>query len=194
MAGEILVTTNQQACFSSRHLFFRPLAKQDKALYFSLYTSKQVMRHIGPPLSREQTRQLFTFTLNNTNSDGDQRLSWTVVERQSQKSIGMLALTWDLTRSDAASIGIMLYCDSQGKGYGLEAQGALSEYGFSHLSLNKIYTQFAVTNLVNEHIYHKLGFITSDEKEAEISCNPLPTKSCYLDKQGWQHSFIESCP
>ncbi|WP_281558739.1 GNAT family N-acetyltransferase [Thalassomonas sp. RHCl1] len=194
MAGEILVTDNQQACFGSKHLFFRPLAKQDKALYFSLYTNKQVMRHIGPPLSHKQTQQLFSFTLNNTSSYGDQRFSWTVVERQSQKTIGMVAFTWDLTQSDAASIGIMLYCDSQGKGYGLEAQGALSEYGFSRLALNRIYTQFATTNLVNEHIYHKLGFIISDEKEARSSSNPLPTKSCYLDKKGWQHSFMESCP
>ena len=115
------------------------------------------------------------------------------VARRSGKCIGIVALTWDLALKGAASIGVMLVSEEQGKGYGLEAQGALAEYGFTSLGLVRIHSQFAVNNSANERIYHKLGFIAEDHK-AGLANNTLPTKFCYLDKQGWQRSFIKNFP
>ncbi|WDE03311.1 GNAT family N-acetyltransferase [Thalassomonas viridans] len=195
MANQICSKESQKACFNSERLFFRPLTAQDKDLYFSLYTDKQVMRYIGPPFNHEQAQQLFTFTLNNSNSYGDLRLSWTIIEIDSQKSIGILALTWDLTQSNTASIGIMLSPDSQGKGFGLEAQGALIEYGFTQLSLRRIYSQFATSNLANKHIYNELGFVTDiNTNNSKTTSNQLTAISCYLEKQAWQHNFIQYIP
>jgi len=193
MSGPLLTPDLPQAHFNSKHLFFRPLTVHDKAMYFSLYTNEQVMRHIGPPLSQEQVETLFSYTLKRTNGRGHLRLSWALVARRSGKCIGIVALTWDLALKGAASIGVMLVSEEQGKGYGLEAQGALAEYGFTSLGLVRIHSQFAVNNSANERIYHKLGFIAEDHK-AGLANNTLPTKFCYLDKQGWQRSFIKNFP
>lgn len=195
MAEKILATDEQDTCFSSKRLFFRPLTREDKPLYFTLYSNEQVMRHIAPPFNQKQAQQLFTFTLNNTNRFGDKRLTWTVIDCQTQKKLGIVTFTWDLIQSHAASIGIMLCPNSQGKGYGLEAQGALTEYGFTFLSLNRIDAQFASTNLASEHLYHKLGFTAQKEPTGFIPpSNGLTTKYLSLKKLDWQHSFIENFP
>ncbi|WDE13861.1 GNAT family N-acetyltransferase [Thalassomonas haliotis] len=195
MAEQTLVTINQDTCFTSERLFFRPLTAQDKTLYLSLYCNEQVMRYIAPPFSPEQIQQLFSFTLNNSNSLGDKRLTWAVIDDQTGEKRGIVAFTWDLALPHAASIGIMLCPDSQGKGYGLEAQAALTQYGFSCLCLNRIHAQFATTNQASENIYHKLGFITEGKKTGFVSPdNGLETKHFCLNKQDWQHRYIKNLP
>jgi len=149
--------------FTTQRLLIRPLAEQDKDLYFSLYTNAKVMRNIGEPLTQVEAEKAFTSTLKAMQKTQPKVMSWAIVALYNNECIGIQGLNWQTP--DIADIGIMLSRTSNGKQLPEEAMGALMEYAFNYLSVAKINAFYARKNLATSRFVKKLGFIYDDAKQ-----------------------------
>jgi len=170
--------------FTTERLLIRPLAEQDEAMYISLYTDAKVMRNIGKALSHQEAEKAFARTIKAMKREKPSVMSWSIVTLEGNKSVGIQGLNWQT--SDNADIGIMLSRTSNGRLLPEEAMGALMEYAFNYLSVNKINAFYANKNLATSRFVKKLGFIYDTEQQ------PENTNDCYqyVDKEKWHQTLI----
>ncbi|KGJ89687.1 GNAT family N-acetyltransferase [Colwellia psychrerythraea] len=169
---------------ATERLIIRPLTKQDKALYITLYTDAKVMRNICPPLNKHAAEQLFESSLKQLDRFNNKRLSWVLIEKASQQAIGIQGITWDQGDSETISIGIMLTRSANGKLIPEEAMGALIEYSFKHLKINKINAEYQKINLATARFVKKLGFIAGAVREEDEN------QDCHMQVQHIKQNYI----
>lgn len=176
--------------FTTERLLIRPLVEQDKDLYISLYTDAKIMRNIGEPLSIEAAENAFARTMKAMRKEKPKTMTWAIVTLAGKKSIGIQALSWQTTdtadTADTAEIGIMLLRTSNGKLLPEEAMGALMEYAFNYLSVDKINANYARKNLATQRFVKKLGFIYDDAQQPENTNDSYQ----YFDKGKWLQTLI----
>lgn len=172
-------------------LLLKPLTEQDKPLYLQLYTNPKVMRKICSPLSESQAEQFFNLTLKQVDRFDNKRLSWAIVEKESQKTIGIQGITWDKNLPDTVSIGIMLLPAANGRLYPEEAMGALVQYAFEYANLTQVNAEFNKTNFATARFVKKLGFILTQSKSSVESSNNIP-QTCYITQKHLQSNLIVS--
>lgn len=159
--------------FTTERLLIRPLAQQDKELYLSLYCDAKVMRNIGEPLTVEAAEKAFASTLRVIAQPEPKILTWTIVDKATNEAIGLQALNWitpnpykiNLETFEYAEIGFMLLRQSNGKRIPKEAAGALIDYAFNHLKLQRINTFYSAKNLTVAKLAYSLGFSYNSEKQ-----------------------------
>ncbi|MCL1041858.1 GNAT family N-acetyltransferase [Shewanella marisflavi] len=169
----------------------RPISATDRELYHRLYCNGRVMRHIAPPLTQHRADKAFQIALSQmTQALSDtvpttQYMNWTIMEQKRQRAIGIQGLTWQGNDRSRAEIGIMLLPEANGKLYPEEAMGALMEYAYLKLKVERIQANFAAKNLATERFVKKLGFVFetapfSLPKENENY--PQKMKSCFAER------------
>jgi RimJ/RimL family protein N-acetyltransferase len=159
--------------FTTERLLIRPLAEQDKALYLSLYCDAKIMRNIGEPLSVEAAEKAFVSTIRAMDKSEPKVLTWAIVDKKTNEAIGLQALNWvtpppykiNLQTFEYAEIGFMLLRQSNGKRIPKEAAGALINYAFNHLKLQRINTFYSSKNLTIAKLAQKLGFTYNPAKQ-----------------------------
>lgn len=165
-----LVSISNNHCFQTSRLSCRPININDRSLYQRLYCCEKVMRNISPPLSIEQANTAFERAIKLQSSHKPKLMSWTIIDTSTQQAIGIQGLTWkNKYNHTEADIGFMLLPKANGKLFPEEAMGALMEYGFSYLGINKITAHYAKANLATQRFVKKLGFTfpSTDNKTLE---------------------------
>jgi RimJ/RimL family protein N-acetyltransferase len=181
--------------FSTERLLIRPLAEQDKELFASLYTNAKTMRHIAEPLSNIEVEQAFSKTLNAMRKGKPNVLTWAIVTLDNNECIGLQALNWQKSAknninviSHTAEIGIMLSPSSHGKSIPKEATGAIIEYAFNYLPINRIEAHFSKRNIVVGRITKNFGF----KDTTTLQTFDEHQKIHYIDKPFWHSQYIKN--
>ena len=139
--------------FDTQRLHVRPLTEDDEALYCSLYTDPEVMRHIAAPMTLEVAQRSFRAACE-LQSPLPQR--WIISERDADSDIGLLGLFAD---GDTAEIGVVLLSSKQGQGFSAEAIKATADRVFAAAALRLLWTRHAPDNGLAIGLMHKLGFV-----------------------------------
>ena len=179
--------------FTTERLLIRPLSKEDRALFINLYTDAKVMRNIGRVMNHDKAEKAFNNTLKIMKKTQPNIMTWAIIDLDENKTIGIQGFTWP-TASDpsadkdrvTADIGIILLRSSNGRLFPEEAMGALMEYGFTYLKLEKINASYASKNLATKRFVKKLGFVYSYALKDVTTNNSYQ----YVDKSRYQQKHI----
>ena len=143
--------------FHSERLSMRALSEGDAALYCDLYGDPDTMRFVGPPLSRERALRSFRKALASQRQPLE-RLFLVIVEKAGRRAIGMSALLDFDARRRRVQAGIMLRCESHGRGFGKEGMSALVSYAFAVFPVDEVWVQHAADHSTARRVPISLGF------------------------------------
>lgn len=131
----------------------------------SLYLDRTVMRFI--PMNRTE-QQIRTSLVNsarlNRLADTNQLL-WVIVEKQSQRPVGIHMLSVDNSDTKLAEYGIMLSPESQHNGIGTESIKGLLAHIPREWGIEQVFAQYQVGNHAMARVFQKAGFTTVDEQK-----------------------------
>ena len=106
-------------------LLIRPLVEGDEQLYLDLYTSRQVMAFIGPPLDIEKARNSFQIALRLNAKVPFRRLFLAIC--LNGYPIGLCAVNQWNAQTATAEVGLMVLPAWQCQGYATQALLALKQ-------------------------------------------------------------------
>jgi len=189
--------------FTTERLLIRPLAEQDESFFCQQYNNDKVMRHAGGALPLIEANKIFFNSLkaNQRAIEGTKKsvMTWAIVCKSSNSIIGTQAFSFlikphntsvmeqmAVKKIQQAEIGIILAPKANGKLFPEEAMGALMEYGFTYLELDKINAFYESKNLATKRFVKKLGFIYNPALQNNDSGNSYQ----YADKKQWQQKLI----
>jgi len=148
------------------------------------------MRKIGEPLSIDAAEKAFSKTIKAMNKKKPEVMTWAIIDKEKNEGIGLQALNWstppshetNLPKAEYAEIGFMLLRKNHGKTIPKEAAGALIDYAFNHLKLQRVNTQYNRSNFAVAKLAQSLGFIYNQIKQ------PLDEnlRLQYIEKQNWR--------
>ena len=151
-----------------------PLNEHDLALYKELYCDEKILEHVCPPLSEQQAIKAFNITLEQMTLEQPKIIAWTIKEKSSGKKVGFQAVTWYQRKEakvDPAFLlngqpeaGILLLEEYQGKGYAMEAIGALIEFTLNRLNKERIHFYFPIDHVHTIKVLNKLGALIDPKK------------------------------
>lgn len=180
--------SSQSLNFATDRIKCHLLQIEDIDAYCALYTNEKVMRKISSPLSQEKALEQFHraqgFNQKYLNSEAARCLTWSILNADNQ-FIGTQGLVWHQPDAEEAEIGIMLNQQASGKGYPVEAMGALTDFGLIQLRLKTIFAHFDPQNLAVERFVKKLGY---DVQKDPVQHNGQYMKYCQINYPMWQHS------
>lgn len=117
--------------FGTLRTWLRPLSPGDETLYCALYTSPEVMAHIGCPLPGPVARQAFLAACRLNAVAGAWQRRWAVLDARSGEGLGMLALMRDADDPVSAELGVMLLPAAQRQGLARELDDAVALHAFA---------------------------------------------------------------
>jgi ribosomal-protein-alanine N-acetyltransferase len=138
-------------------LELRPLREADVAALFEIHSDATAMRYWDAPMwkSDERGRAMVARDVALTTMD---YLRLGIALAASGTLLGTCAL-WKIdTQSRRAEIGYILGCRNWGRGYMHEALGALLQYAFTELNLNRIEADTDPRNVRSTRLLERLGF------------------------------------
>lgn len=187
--------------FTTERLLIRQLAETDREFYCQLYTDAKVMRSIGKPMTASTANKAFNRSLKALSREKKSVLTWAIITKETNNIIGIQALSWQKppyeliqktsnniekkTENNAINqteIGIMLATKANGQLYPEEAMGALMEYAFNYLFIDRINAFYASKNLATKRFIKKLGFHYDATQQPENTNDYYQ----YFDKIHWQ--------
>ena len=147
--------------FDTSRLHLRPLADRDGALYCSLYTDPEVMRHIAVPMTLEAAQRSFRAACRLQSPDPQR---WIISERDAGGGIGLMGLFAD---GDTAEIGVMLLPGKQGQGFSAEAIAGMANRVFGTMAsdrsgLQRLWARHAPANRPMSKVMQWAGFQRQD--------------------------------
>jgi len=144
--------------FETERLRMRRLQAEDEALFLDLYTDAETMRYIGEPLSPERAARSFRKTLATSDQDPPERVFLAILDKATQRPLGICAIVQFEAGMTRAEVGIMLKSDARSKGFAREVLGGLVRTTFSAFPVDEIWAQCSIQNPVIEHVFSSLGF------------------------------------
>jgi RimJ/RimL family protein N-acetyltransferase len=115
------------------------------------------MRFVGPPLSRERAQRSFQKALVSQHRRPLERLFLVIVEKASQRAIGISAFQNFDAHRRRVEAGMMLRCESRGRGFGKEGLSALVTYAFALFPVDEVWIQHAADNSNAKRVPINLG-------------------------------------
>ena len=162
----------------SEHLRARPVVQADEALYCWLYSDPETMRFVGPPLSRERAQRGFRQVLELLERRPIELVLWVLVEKATDRSIGIGAFQDFDPQRRRVQAGLMLGAGARGRGFGKEGLRALIDYAFVTFAVDEVWTQHAVDNTGAGGLTVSLGLSHNTE-----------TRSGKLVRSAFRHSW-----
>jgi RimJ/RimL family protein N-acetyltransferase len=140
----------------TERLSIRPLSEGDATFYCDLYGDPDTMRFVGPPLSRERAQRSFRKALASRHCPLE-RLFLVIVAKASKQAIGIGALQDFDARRRRVEAGMILECESVGRGFGKEGLCALVTYAFAIFPVDEVWIQHAADNSNAKRVPISLG-------------------------------------
>lgn len=175
-------------------LRLRPFCDADEKDLFALHSNAYVLRFWdAPPWSERARAERFIAACRQLAVDGSgARLA---VDRASDGAfIGWCGLTrWNPDYRSAA----LGYCFAEaawGHGYATEAAGALLQWAFDTLDLNRVQAEADTRNVASARVLEKLGFVREGTLREDCVVNGEVSDSWVygLIRREWQHGCAES--
>lgn len=158
---DTLSTTASEAwtifAFDTPGLQIRPLHGDDEALYVSLYSDAEVMRHVGAPLVPVQAAAAFQRVLGGMLQVPPAALYWTLRPHGAREAVGMMALLPDAGRA-WAELGLVLRPDAQGRGHASEAIAALQDQLSRRHAPHRLWTRHVAANAAATGLMRRMRF------------------------------------
>ena len=140
-------------------LRLRPFNDSDANDLFALHSNAYVLRYWdAPPWTERARAERFIATCRQIAEEGSgARL---VMDRSSDGAfLGWYGLTRYNPDHHSASLGYCLTEAAWGLGYATEAVGALLEWGFDSLDLNRVQAEADTRNAASARVLEKVGFV-----------------------------------
>lgn len=144
---------------TTQRLRLRPFKDDDAGALFDLHSNAHVLRYWdSPPWTERERAAVFLAACRRLAEEGTGvRVA---IERLSGGAfVGWCSVTrWNPTHRSAA----LTYCLDEaawGHGYATEAAGALLEWAFDTLGLNRVQAETDTRNLASARVLEKLGFV-----------------------------------
>jgi ribosomal-protein-alanine N-acetyltransferase len=140
-------------------LTLRPFRDADVDDLFALHTDRTVLRYWdSPPWTDRARADRFVATCRAI-AEGDDGARVAVERRTDGGFVGWCSVTtWNPTYR-SASLGYCFAQASWGQGYATEAAGALLDWAFETLDLNRVQAETDTRNLGSARVLEKLGFV-----------------------------------
>jgi ribosomal-protein-alanine N-acetyltransferase len=136
-------------------LILRPFNKNDVDSVFAMRSDADVMRFIREPqASRDEAESWIN--LISSRWETEKIGFYAVIEKSSNQFIGWCGL-WRLKETDEIEVGYALVKDCRGKGFAVEAAGAVLTYGFEELKLEEIVAVARPENRASWRVMERLG-------------------------------------
>ena len=139
-------------------LTLRETKPQDAQALFEILSEERITRYynIGPLTSIEQARELIKYRRRSFQSG--QRIRWAITTKDDSLLIGSAGYVDLNNNAHRAEIGYELGEKHHGQGYMTEALKGIIEFGFTHLSLNRIEALVVPENMPSIKLLQKLAF------------------------------------
>ena len=140
-------------------LRLRPFTAADTDAIFGVFSNPRVMRYWDAPAWSERAQaERFIATSQRMEQEGDgARLA---IERAADQAlVGQCALFRCNPTYRSAAIGYCLDDAAWGQGFATEAVGALLQWAFDTLDLNRVQAELDTRNAASARVLEKLGFV-----------------------------------
>ena len=140
-------------------LRLRPFVSEDADALFALHSNAYVLRYWdSPPWTERARAERFLATCRQIAEEGSgARLA---MDRSSDGAfLGWCGLTRYNPDYRSASLGYCLTDEAWGHGYATEAAGALLQWAFESLDLNRVQAEADTRNAASARVLEKLGFV-----------------------------------
>ncbi len=139
-------------------LVMRSVSEDDERFYCDLYGDPRAMRFVGGPLSRERSERSFRIVLASRFRRPLRRIFMVIIERSSQRAIGIGGYQHINGRRRRVEAGMILKPESQGRGFGKEGLAGLVTHAFEVLPVDEVWIQHAAENRIARRVPVSLGF------------------------------------
>ena len=149
---------NALPTITTQRLVLRPLTSDDADAVFDIFSDDEVMRYWStvPMTSREEAvtllEEIAAFFKNR------ELFQWGVADRVTNRIVGTCTLFQMVWRHRRAEIGYALNRECWGKGFGREAVGALIDFAFDTLQLERLEADTDPRNHRSRSMLGRLGF------------------------------------
>lgn len=138
-------------------VYLRPLEPEDADLVSRWYEDERVRRLMGdPPMSHARRRQRYEESVK---GDGDDVFRFIICDLQDDRAIGRVDI-FEIDRGNGnCAFGITLgEPDRWGQGLGTDAVGAVIDFAFGELRMERVWLDTDADNLRAQAAYRKAGF------------------------------------
>lgn len=140
----------------TERLLLRPFGEFDREPFAAINADPEVLRHIGPPLTREQSDALLDRIVRSWEQRG---FGFYAAEcRKSGDLLGFVGLNVHRFRPDDVEIGWRLGRTSWGQGLATEAALAVRDMAFTEMGLPELISITIAENVRSIRVMQKLGF------------------------------------
>jgi RimJ/RimL family protein N-acetyltransferase len=158
--------------FSSERLLFVPMEETDKARYFDLVSDPEINRYWGYDFHQdlkpgEEVNPDFFYR--DILAGYREKSCWTymVKSKTDERLLGALEI-YDFQNDGSAEIGLRLFKEAQGQGYGKESLHALIAYAFNNLGFHELRVESFPENAPSIAMIEAVGFQKTSETSERI--------------------------
>ena len=142
----------------TQRLLLRPLRESDAADLLAIYGDPQVTRFLSRPPWTELAQAEVSIAQDRAALPRGEFVRLGIELPVERRIVGICALFNFMSASRRAELGYCLAADTWGKGYVSEALGALVDYGFETLKLNRLEADIDPLNAASKRVLERLGF------------------------------------
>jgi RimJ/RimL family protein N-acetyltransferase len=154
-----MIEGDQLPTIPAGRVTLRPLADGDVPALFAVFSDKQVMRYWSTPPMREVAEAQALLDQIRTSFRQRSLFQWGVARVGDDRIVGTCTLFHLYGRNRRAEIGYALARDCWGRGFMIEALGALIRYAFGPLDLARLEADVDPRNAPSIRIVERLGFV-----------------------------------
>jgi len=171
---------------NAERLILREVEWSDLDDIHSLHSLPEVdeFNTLGIPADKKETERFLASLIDDKQTQPRKRYSWVIVERSSDKFVGVVGLNLSADKFRLGEIYYKLMPISWGKGYATEAAKAVVRFGFEELELHRIEAGVATENKASIRVLEKLG-MTQEGKRRKI----LPIRGQWKDN--YHYALLE---
>jgi len=144
---------------ATERLRLRPFEPSDADDLYRLHSSRVVLRYWDSPPWRDRARADRFVERCRQMAEDDEGVRLAVDRRADDTFVGWCAVTrWNPTYRSAA-LGYVYDEAAWGHGYATEAAGALLDWAFEALDLNRVQAELDTRNAASARVLERLGFV-----------------------------------
>ncbi|MEJ2766289.1 GNAT family N-acetyltransferase [Photobacterium sp. MCCC 1A19761] len=138
-------------------LHMRQIQPMDWSLFAELHQEPSVMKYVGDPLPLAELEMKFTSRLPPWQAGASHWLCLVVIEKDTQRAVGITGFLPDETVAGQAEVGFMLLPGHQGKGYGTALLSAVVGYA-RQIGMTALTATVTEGNDASCRVLEKCGF------------------------------------
>lgn len=148
----------ETGALQSERIRLRALRDDDEKLYCDLYTNADAMRFIAEPLSADRAVRGFRKAVELTSQRTFRQRIMTIVERATDRAIGLCGILSVDEAGRRVEAGIMLDPKSQARGFGKEAFRLIVRNAFGTMPVDEVIARIDSRNLAMQTLASVVGF------------------------------------